>query len=383
VNGVPSTIDDETGRSRGRLFIIAARAGSLRRARRRTEGAQVSSPLLTVAVPAYNCADFLDRALTALCVGDARLEVVIVDDGSTDATGMLAEAYAHTYADRIRVVHQVNGGHGAAIDTGVAHARGRYVKVLDADDWLSAAALARVLDVLQRLEEDGGVDALFTDFVHDRVDKSVRLTRFDTVFPPDRVFGWQDTQRFGRRQYLMMHAVIYRTALLREVGPDLPRHTFYVDSLYVLRPLSRVRRMYYLPVPLYHYYIGREGQSVAPEVMLARVDQQLRVNRLALETLPSVDDVRAGLVPAQLYAAQLHYVRALCAVVCATLALGGTREHLAVRRAFWREVKRDRPRIHGHLRRSLVGAGSNLPGYAGRHVTRAAYHLARRYVGFS
>ncbi len=343
----------------------------------------MSSPLLTVAVPAYNCAELLGRALAALCVSDARVEVVVVDDGSTDATGILAESYAHTYPDRIRVVHQVNGGHGAAIDTGIAHARGRYVKVLDADDWLSSTALARVLDVLERLEEAGGVDALFTDFVHDRVDKPARVTRFGTVFPAERVFGWEDTQRFGRRQYLMMHAVIYRTALLREVGLNLPRHTFYVDSLYVLRPLTRVRRMYYLPVALYHYYIGRSGQSVAPEVMLARVDQQLRVNRLALETLPSIEDVRAGSVPAQLYAAQLHYVRALCATVSATLALGGTPQHLAVRRAFWREVKRDRPHIHAHLRRSLVGAGSNLPGSAGRHVTRAAYHLARRYVGFS
>jgi len=343
----------------------------------------VSSPLLTVAVPAYNCAEFLGRALAALCTSDARVEVVIVNDGSTDATGLLAASYAHTYPDRIRVVHQVNGGHGAAINTGVAHARGRYLKVLDADDWLSSAALARVLDVLERVEETGGVDALFTDFVHDRVDKAPRPTRFDTVFPADRVFGWEETQRFARRQYLMMHAVIYRTTLLREVDLDLPRHTFYVDSLYVLRPLARVRRMYYLPVSLYHYYIGRAGQSVAPEVMLARVDQQLRVNRLALETLSSVEDVRNGCVPTQLYAAQLHYIRALCATVSATLALGGTAQHLAVRRAFWREVKRDRPRIHGHLRRSLVCAGSNLPGYAGRHVTRAAYHLARRYVGFS
>lgn len=343
----------------------------------------MSSPLLTVAVPAYNCAEFLDRALAALCASDPRVDVVIVDDGSTDATGLLAEAYAHAHPDRIRVVHQINGGHGAAIDTGVAHARGRYIKVLDADDWLSPAALRRVLGVLERLEATGGVDAFFTDFVHDRVGKPARITRFDTVFPAGRVFGWNDTQRFGRRQYLMMHAVIYRTALLREVGLDLPRHTFYVDSLYVLRPLVRVRRMYYLPVPLYHYYIGRAGQSVAPEVMLARIDQQLRVNRLALETLPSRDEVRAGLVPEQLYAAQLHYVRALCAIASATLALGGTREHLAVRKAFWREVKRSSPRIHARLRRSLVGTGSNLPGYAGRHVTRAAYHLARRYVGFS
>ncbi len=74
------------------------------------------------------------------------------------------------------------------------------------------------------------VDAVFTDFVHERVGKSPKAARFDSVLPEGRVFEWSDTERFGRRQVLMMHAIVYRTQLLRDVGLSLPEHTFYVDN---------------------------------------------------------------------------------------------------------------------------------------------------------
>ncbi|WP_083285830.1 glycosyltransferase family A protein [Microbacterium sp. BH-3-3-3] len=344
----------------------------------------VPTPLLSVIVPAYNADAYLARALDPLCDASTRtIEVIVVDDGSTDATGVLADTYAAARPDLVRVVHQRNGGHGAAIEAGIAIARGEYVKVLDADDWLDTSALLSVLATLRDLARGGGVDALFTDFVYDRAGKSNRVSRFDTVFPSDRRFGWEQTERFGKRQHLMMHAIIYRTSLLRASELALPRHTFYVDNLYVVRPLLHVRTMYYLPVQLYHYFIGRAGQSVDVNVMLARVDQQLLVNKLALGALPPAADVAAGSVPVQLYAALLHYVEALCAVTSATLARGGDDTHLAKRDAFWSHVKHENPWVHTRMRRSFMGTSSNLPGGAGRRVTSLAYHVARRVVGFS
>lgn len=342
-----------------------------------------AAPLLSIVVPAYNTEGYLHRALGPLAPVGPGVEIIVVDDGSTDGTGRIADDYALAHPDVVRVVHQQNGGHGAAIETGVAHARGRYLKVLDADDWLDVGALEQVLRTLVQLDRDGGVDALFTDFVHDRVGKQNRTSRFDSVFPSRRRFGWAETERFGKRQYLMMHAIVYRTEIVRASGMRLPHHTFYVDNLYVVVPLARVRSMYYLPVSLYHYYIGRAGQSVDADVMLARVDQQLLVNRMALRALPAAQEVAAGRVPVQLYAALLHYVEALCAVTSATLARGGTRGHLAKREAFWGEVKRENPWVYTRMRRSFIGTSSNLPGQAGRRVTSLAYQVARRVVGFS
>ncbi|MFK4790337.1 glycosyltransferase family 2 protein [Microbacterium sp. ZW T5_56] len=337
-------------------------------------------PLLTIVVPAYNADAYLNRAMGAV-VDVAGVEVIVVDDGSTDRTGRLADVWAARYPETVRVIHQPNAGHGGAINAGLAAARGEFLKVLDADDWLDEASLRALMTTLAHDADD--VDVVFTDFVHEREGKSPKVARFDNVFPAGREFTWQETERFTRRQVLMMHAIVFRTQVLRDSGLHLPEHTFYVDNLFVVTPLVHVRRMRYLPVPLYRYYIGRAGQSVAPEVMVRRVDQQLRVNRLTLAELPSQADVTRGDVPIQLYRALLHHLEGVCAVTSATLARAGTRAHLAQRDAFWREVKTENPWLYTRMRRTLIGATSNLPGHAGRRATSFAYHVARRVVGFS
>lgn len=340
-------------------------------------------PFLSIVVPAYNAEDHLGRALEDLGTVDG-VEVIVVDDGSTDRTLRVAEAWARRSDGSIRVVHQDNRGHGGAINTGLAEARGDYLKVLDADDWLDIRSLKELVAHLAELSaQDAHVDAVFTDFVHERLGKSAKVARFDSVFPTGRIFGWPETERFSRRQVLMMHAIVYRTQLLRDVGLSLPEHTFYVDNLFVLKPLVALRRMSYLPVPLYRYFIGRDGQSVAPEVMVRRVDEQLRVNRLALATLPAHADLIHGDVPHQLHRAMLHHLEGVCAVTSATLARAGTRSHLRQRDRFWGEVRAENPWLYTRMRRSLLGATSNLPGVAGRRATNLAYHVARRVVGFS
>ncbi|MGV2985976.1 glycosyltransferase family 2 protein [Microbacterium sp. AGC85] len=341
-----------------------------------------TAALLTVVVPAYNAQAYLRRALDPLR-DIADVEIVIVDDGSSDETGALADVYAERWPHRYRVIHQENAGHGGAINAGVAAARGTYLKVLDADDWLDVDALRRTLDHLRLVERTGGVDALFTDYVHERLGKSTKAMRFGSVFPTERVFSWEDVDRFSRRQVLMMHAITYRTELLRACRLHLPEHTFYVDNLFVMIPLVHVRRMTYLPVQLYRYFIGRVDQSVNPSIMLRRADQQLRVNRLALRALPREDAVESSAIPRQLHATLVHYFEAVSAVTSATLARGGTPAHLAARDAFWQSVRDERPWLYTRMRRSLMGASANLPGQAGRRVTTLAYHVARRVVGFS
>lgn len=338
-------------------------------------------PLLSIVVPAYDAAAHLGRALDGL-EGLDEVEVVIVDDGSTDATGRIADEAAARHRT-FRVVHQENAGHGGAINAGVAAARGTYLKVLDADDRLDRASLRFVLTHLARLErEDDPVDVLVTDYVRDRVGRRPRTTSFARDLPAGRAFGWHDVATIPRRRVLMMHALTYRTSVLREHRIALPEHTFYVDSLLVVLPLARARRLMYLPVPLYRYTLGRPGQSVDPAVMVSRVEQQVRVNHLALAAMPPRGVLR-GEVPDELHGVLLRYVQSLCAVTSATLALGGTDGHLRLRREFWAEVRAQHPGLYGDLRRSLLGAAANLPGRAGVRATGVAYALARRVTGFS
>ena len=80
-----------------------------------------------------------------------------------------------------------------------------------------------------------------------------------------------------------MHSVMYRTKLLRECGLELPKHTFYVDNIFVYHPLPHVKYLYYLNVNFYRYFIGRSDQSVNESVMIGRIDQQLKVNRIMID----------------------------------------------------------------------------------------------------
>lgn len=336
--------------------------------------------LLTVVVPAYNAQDYLRRALDSVVGFGHEVEILVVDDGSTDATAAVAQEYVDRFAGEVHLVSKPNGGHGSAINTGLDRATGRYFKVVDADDWLDRDALAQVLATLRTLSHgDQPLDLLVSNFVYEKVGKRTKTAvRYTGALPRGRVLTWNRTRRFAKRQYLMMHALTYRTALLREVGLRLPEHTFYVDNLYALVPLHRVRTLYYLDVNLYRYYIGRPDQSVQESVMLRRMDQQLRVNRLMLEHVAQTP-VRDRRLRRYL----LHYLEITCAVSSILLVRAGTPASLADKDQFWAELRAADAWMYRRVRWSVLGQVSNLPGPAGRRASILAYRVAQRAIGFS
>lgn len=336
--------------------------------------------LISIVVPAYNAQAYLRRALDSLVGFGPEVQVLVVDDGSTDATAAVARDYVERYPDEVRLVSKLNGGHGSAINTGLEHADGLYFKVVDADDWLDRESFAEVLATLRGFAAgERAIDLLVSNFVYEKVGKRTKTTvRYAGALPSGRVLTWSRTHRFAKRQYLMMHALTYRTAVLREVGLRLPEHTFYVDNLYALVPLHRVQTLYYLDVDLYRYFIGRPDQSVQESVMLRRLDQQLRVNRLMLEHVS-----RTEVADRRLRRYLLHYLEITCAVSSILLIRAGTRGTLAEKDRFWGELRAADPWLYRRVRWSVLGQISNLPGPAGRRASILAYRVAQRAIGFS
>ena len=177
---------------------------------------------------------------------------------------------------------------------------------------------------------------------------------------------------------MLMHSVIYRTQLLRDCGLALPKHTFYVDELYVYLPLPYVERMYYLDEDFYHYFIGREGQSVQEQVMIRRIDQALLVNRLLGS---SVDPYTVKDQRRQNY--MLNYLEIVTAVSSVLLTKSGTEENLRKKKELWAFIEKENPRVYQFLRRRLIGRLLHLPGRAGRFVVIAAYRICRGIFGFN
>jgi len=236
--------------------------------------------LLSIAIPSYNSEEYLEKCVESALPGGERVEIIIVDDGSTDRTAEIADDYAAKYPGIVKAVHQENGGHGAAINAGIDVATGVYFKVLDSDDVLSDD-FCPFLDELEKCESEGGADAVFTNYYYVHSDgKGDRSIDFSNAFPQNRIFTWEETKRFRISQILMTHATTFRTEILKTSKVKLPKKIFYEDNYYVYGNLKDVERMYYCKMDLYLYSIGRCGQSVQEDVMVRRYKHQIRVTEL-------------------------------------------------------------------------------------------------------
>ena len=240
--------------------------------------------LLTFAIPCYNSEAYMEKCIESILPGGEDVEILIVDDGSKDRTAEIADRYEREYPTICRAIHQENGGHGEAVNAGIRNATGLYFKVVDSDDWVDQEAYMQILNKLRELA--GGetqLDMLLANYVYEKEGAKHKKVMRQAGVPTDRLFTWSDVRHFHKGHYILMHSVIYRTKLLRECGLELPKHTFYVDNIYVYKPLPNVRTMYYMDVDFYRYFIGRDDQSVNEKVMISRIDQQIKVNKIMID----------------------------------------------------------------------------------------------------
>lgn len=337
--------------------------------------------LLSIAIPCYNSAAYMSHAIETLLTGGEDVEIIIVDDGSTkDNTAEIADKYAAEYPSIVKAVHQENGGHGEAVNTGIKNATGLYFKVVDSDDWVDTDAYAQILDALHKIVEGPEtVDMLLSNYVYEKEgQKHKKVMRYDGVVPIRKIFTWDDCGRFKKGQYILMHSVIYRTELLRECGLKLPKHTFYVDNLFVYVPLPYVKKMYYIDVDFYRYFIGRDDQSVNESVMIKRIDQQIRVNELMVEAV----DLFSIKNP-KLRRYMFNYLEIITVITTIMLIRSGTEENLEKKRDLWTYLKEYDLRLFHKLRNGIMGRVMNLPGKGGRKISVAAYKISQKIVGFN
>lgn len=234
---------------------------------------------ITFAVPCYNSEAYMKKCIDSLLAGGEDVEILIVNDGSSDGTSEIAHAYREAHPDIVRAIDQPNGGHGAGVNTGLRNASGLYYKVVDSDDWLDAEALKSLLATVKRhFAEGNSPDLYITNFVYEKVSAGTRFVRsFRAQFPEKEFFGWEGVKKFRFSSVLLMHSLVYRTEVLRSSGTVLPEHTFYVDNIFSYKPLPYTKRLCYLDLDLYRYYIGREDQSVNEKNIVRRYEQQIRV----------------------------------------------------------------------------------------------------------
>ena len=339
--------------------------------------------LLTFAIPCYNSAEYMSKCIESLLPGGEDVEILIVNDGSKDDTSKIAHEYEKKYPTICKAIDKENGGHGSAVNTGIEHATGLYFKVVDSDDWVKDTAYEKILEVLR--EQVGGkevLDMLINNFVYDKVgEERHKVMSYHHALPKDRLFTWDEVRHFRKGQYILMHSVIYRTKLLKECGIHLPEHCFYVDNIYVFEPMLAVKNMYYLDVNFYHYYIGREDQSVNEKIMISRIDQQIRVNHIMFDFYHDrFNEIKTN-VHRKKY--MFNYLEIICVISSILLIISGTEENLEKKKELWNYMKEKDYYLYHKLRHGFLGNAVNLPGKGGRKVSIDGYKICQKFFKFN
>lgn len=334
---------------------------------------------ISFAIPCYNSEAYMTHAIESILPGGEDVEIIIVNDGSKDNTSRIGHEYAEKYPDIIKVIDKENGGHGDAVNSGLAAASGKYFKVVDSDDWVKEESLHRILQVLRGFEEEGQqVDMLIANYAYEKEGmENKKCIHYRNVLPQDEIFHWSDIGHFHLDQYILMHSVIYRTELLQLCQLRLPKHTFYVDNIYVYYPLPHVRKMYYMDEDFYRYYIGREDQSVNEKVMIKRVDQQIFVTKKMIDMYQMKE-----ITNKKLKKYMINYLAIMMTVSSILCIRSKERENLDKKKDLWLYLRKKDVKTYFKIRYGILGQTMNLPGRSGRKISSLAYTVARRLIGF-
>ena len=336
--------------------------------------------LLSIAIPCYNSEAYMENCIKSLLPGGDEVEILVIDDGSKDRTAEIADEYQEKYPGIVRAIHQPNLGHGGAVNTGIHNAQGLYFKVVDSDDWVNEESYKEILKTLEELVKGSKtVDLLISNFVYEKQGATrKKVMQYRHCLPVNQIFTWNEVGHMPKGKYLLMHSMIYRTQLLLECNLTLPEHTFYVDNIFAFDPLPYVQNMYYLDTNFYRYFIGRDDQSVNETVMIRRIDQQLRVNKLMVNSYTS-----CGSMNKRTRAYMISYLDIITTISSIMLIRSGTKEALDKKKELLEYIRSTNRALYGKLRHSLMGNFMNLPGRGGRKVSVAAYKLCQKFYGFN
>lgn len=337
---------------------------------------------ITFVIPCYNSAAYMDACIESILGGGRDIEIIIVDDGSTkDDTAEKADEWAAAHPDIIKAIHQENAGHGGAVMTGLRAASGVYFKVVDSDDWLDRTSRDLLLAKLRGfIAGDNLVDLVVTNYVYEHVQTgSQKVIRYRGALPTNKIIGWDEVGVFGPGQNILMHAATFRTQVLRDSGIELPKHTFYVDNIFVYVPLPYVKTLHYLPVNLYRYFIGREDQSVNESVMLGRLDQQMRITKIMVDAYVLPDEI-----PSKRLARYMEgYLALIIAASSMFAAIRGDADAIRMRKEMWANLYAKDVRMAKRLGRNPLVLGTNMKSEALRKTSIFLYRVAQRLYRFN
>ena len=232
--------------------------------------------ILTIIIPTYNMEKYLCKCLDSLIVSDENmlcLEVLVVNDGSKDFSSQIAHGYESKYPLTFRVIDKENGNYGSCINCGLKEATGKYVKVLDADDYFDKVVFTKFIDFLKTID----VELVISDStIVNTIGEFLEKTSFSLI--PNDVFSLSNLN-INDIKCLYHHNITYATAIFPKIGYCQTEGISYTDDEWIFFPMIKVNKVAYFRQVLYLYLIGRDGQTFDPERLKKEFNSRLVVGR--------------------------------------------------------------------------------------------------------
>lgn len=330
---------------------------------------------ISFVVPCYNSEAYMEKCIDSLLIGKNDVEIIIIDDGSKDNTGKIADKYQKKYPNIVKTIHQENGGHGEGINVGLKHATGKYFKVVDSDDWLDEKAYKKLLKEIKKIDTDLVVCNYVYTYTDGRSDQTIS---FANVYDEGKVLTWKDIHRFKVTQYPSLHSMMYKKSVLDKSNIDLPKHVFYEDNLFIYLPLVNTKTIYYLDLDLYRYYIGRSDQSVQESQMVKRSSHQVLVSEKVCTAYDLTEIKNKKL--RKLMTRECIFLMTI-GVVFSRLAF--TKEGEKQYKNLWKRVKEQNPKLYRRMRYFSMATFVSIPGRLGRQIMKLGYRFAHSLVNFN
>lgn len=235
--------------------------------------------ILSVIIPTYNMEALLPRCLDSLCrcASLSALDIIVVNDGSRDASLDVANRYAVRYPDSLNVIDKPNGNYGSTINAALPAAKGKYVKILDADDEFDTAELQKLVTELSAADED----IVVMPFTELHADGHRVVVRYDTMgrepYAYCQRYGLDDVLADGFIRFFLMHGLVYRTTMLKEMDYRQTEGVSYTDLEWATYPVYYAMSIRFSTACVYLYHLDREGQTMDPLVLGRQADQLLNV----------------------------------------------------------------------------------------------------------
>lgn len=245
--------------------------------------------ILSIAVPSYNVEQYLEKGLSTYADNrfDETLEILVVNDGSTDGTAEIAKKYVEQYPKIFRLINKENGGHGSAVNAGIDHAAGKYFRVIDGDDWVNTENLVRLIERLKSLDSDIVIDEkreinMVTGAaqhfpIPDYVEKN-KILRFEDICTKEDIGS-----------FIMIHTLSVKTEILQNADIHLLEHVFYVDYEYIVKATCLAQTIEFIDMEIYQYLVGNVSQSVSSGNYVKRISHHEAVTKEMLRFYAAQD----------------------------------------------------------------------------------------------